>query len=160
MVALTAAPAAAAPPTNDTFAGSVVIGAVPFSATVDTTEATTDAIDTQANAGCGAPATDASVWSRTGSATVTGTFTCSGQVQFSAIQVELMQQVGRGVVYGFGVAEVPCDGTAAPFAVEVAPLLGTKFAGGKAASVTLGFACGVVFCGFDFVERTVQLSRR
>jgi Family of unknown function (DUF6299) len=56
------APAAAAPPANDTFAGAVTISALPFSDTVDTTEATTDADDANANANCGAPATEASVW--------------------------------------------------------------------------------------------------
>jgi hypothetical protein len=56
------APAAAAPPANDTFAGAVTITALPFSATVNTAEATTDADDANANAGCGAPATEASVW--------------------------------------------------------------------------------------------------
>jgi hypothetical protein len=55
-------PALAAPPTNDTFGGATVIGALPFSDSVDTTEATTDADDAEANADCGAPATDASVW--------------------------------------------------------------------------------------------------
>src|ERR1043166_5129045 len=56
------APAWAAPPSNDTFAGAQTIGALPFSATVDTTQATTDADDTAANTNCGAPATAASVW--------------------------------------------------------------------------------------------------
>lgn len=59
---LLAAPVLAAPPTNDTYAGSEPIGALPFSTTVDTTEATTDADDAEWNAQCGAPATDASVW--------------------------------------------------------------------------------------------------
>jgi hypothetical protein len=59
---LVAAPAAAAPPANDTFAGAVTISALPFNATVDTTQATTDAADVNANANCGAPATEASVW--------------------------------------------------------------------------------------------------
>lgn len=54
-------PALAAPPTNDTFGGATVIS-VPFSETVDTTEATTDAADVEWNATCGAPATDASIW--------------------------------------------------------------------------------------------------
>jgi hypothetical protein len=56
------APAAAAPPANDTFAGAVTISTLPFSDTLDTTEATTDADDANANANCGAPATEASVW--------------------------------------------------------------------------------------------------
>jgi hypothetical protein len=55
-------PANAAPPPNDTFAGSVTIESLPFSATLDTSEATTDADDAEANQVCGAPATDASVW--------------------------------------------------------------------------------------------------
>ena len=54
--------AAAAPPANDTFAGATAIDAVPFSETVDTSGATTDADDAEANLDCGAPATEASVW--------------------------------------------------------------------------------------------------
>ncbi len=59
---MTAVPAWAAAPTNDTFAGATVIGAIPFTQTLDTTQATTDANDVAANANCGAPATEASVW--------------------------------------------------------------------------------------------------
>jgi hypothetical protein len=54
-----AAPAVAAPPSNDTFGGATV-ASLGFSEQLDTTEATTDAA--QLNATCGAPATDASVW--------------------------------------------------------------------------------------------------
>lgn len=57
----TAAPAAAAPPGNDTYPGRLTVS-LGFSETLDTTEATTDADDAAANAACGAPATDASVW--------------------------------------------------------------------------------------------------
>src|SRR6266511_1966376 len=60
-VILAASPALAAPPSNDTFSGAKVI-TVPFSETLDTTEATTDSDDGEANADCGAPATEASVW--------------------------------------------------------------------------------------------------
>ena len=56
------ASATAAPPANDTFAGAVTIPSLPLSQTVNTTEATTDALDAEVNANCGAPATDASVW--------------------------------------------------------------------------------------------------
>lgn len=56
------APVAAAAPTNDVYPGRVTISSIPFSATVDTTEATTDADDVELNDQCGAPATDASVW--------------------------------------------------------------------------------------------------
>jgi len=56
-------PALAAPaPPNDTYAGRTVIGSLPFTQTLDTTKASIDATDTEANANCGAPATEASVW--------------------------------------------------------------------------------------------------
>jgi hypothetical protein len=56
-------PVLAAAPSNDTYAGRTVIGSLPYSDTVDTTEATTDADDAEMNVTeCGAPATDASVW--------------------------------------------------------------------------------------------------
>jgi hypothetical protein len=62
-VLVLAAPAAlAAVPSNDTFAGTQIIAGIPFSTSLDTSDATTDADDAQANASCGAPATDASVW--------------------------------------------------------------------------------------------------
>jgi hypothetical protein len=57
-----AAPVLAAAPGNDTYGGRTTIGSLLFSDSVDTTEATTDADDAEANADCGAPATDASVW--------------------------------------------------------------------------------------------------
>jgi hypothetical protein len=51
----------AATPSNDLFPGATP-ASLGFSESIDTTEATTDADDAQLNAGCGAPATDASVW--------------------------------------------------------------------------------------------------
>lgn len=57
------APVLAAAPSNDTYAGRTMIGSLPFSDSLDTTEATTDADDAEMNVEeCGAPATDASVW--------------------------------------------------------------------------------------------------
>ena len=49
-------------PANDKIGHAAAVSALPFSATLDTTGATTDAVDTQANASCGAPATGNSVW--------------------------------------------------------------------------------------------------
>jgi hypothetical protein len=37
-------------------------------------------------------------------------------------------------------------------------LPGTKFAGGKAATVAFSVACGQIFCSTDFDQRTVQLK--
>lgn len=61
-VLLQATGSAAAAPSNDTIGAATVITAIPFTETVDTTEATTDDDDAQLNEVCGAPATDASVW--------------------------------------------------------------------------------------------------
>jgi hypothetical protein len=62
MLVVFVAPASAAAPSNDKFAGATVIPSLPFNQTEDTTQATTDADDVEANANCGAPATQASVW--------------------------------------------------------------------------------------------------
>ncbi|WP_404389771.1 DUF6299 family protein [Humibacillus xanthopallidus] len=60
---LSGAPALAAAPGNDTSGSPDVIGSLPYSATIITSDATTDADDAQLNPDeCGAPATDASVW--------------------------------------------------------------------------------------------------
>lgn len=254
-VIATTGPAAAAAPGNDTYPGRVVVAAVPFSTTLDTTEATTDAVDADLNSQCGAPATDASVWyevtaaadgvliadvsrsnysaglavatggpgnwtlvdcapgtvgwnttagqtyavvafddqfdgsgnggtlnltftdqappipsidatvdpsggfdSKTGAATIRGTVTCDS-ADFAGLIVDVSQRVGRGSVLGSGDVEIVCDGTARPFSVTITPFNG-KFAGGKAATVTLAFACGLFECAIDFEERIVQLRGR
>jgi hypothetical protein len=62
--AAVAQPAYAAPPANDTPSGATLINVLPFSDVVTIDEATTDALDATLNAGCGAPATEGSVWYR------------------------------------------------------------------------------------------------
>jgi hypothetical protein len=57
-----AAPVLAAAPGNDTYPARELIGSLPFTASLDTSEATADALDAEAAGDCGAPATDASVW--------------------------------------------------------------------------------------------------
>lgn len=249
-----AAPVLAAAPANDVYAGRAAIS-IGDSLTVDTSEATTDADDTEMNALCGAPATDASVWyeltatadgwiavdvsastysagvlvatggpgsfslvacgpgatafeavtgetyailaiddqfdgggnggtldievaeippppevdvtvnktgqfnSATGSATISGTVTCTGDPpEFSFIDVFVRQAVGRFFVDGFGSIEgFTCDGTTQPWSTEVFGFNGT-FKGGKALSVSFAVACGEFLCGVDFEERVVQLK--
>jgi hypothetical protein len=231
------------------------VASLPFTDSVDTTEATTDIDDDDANAACGAPATDASVWYEftapadtnvlvdvsasdysagiivvsgspgsfvfqacgpgvvgffaadgetyailafddqldgagtggaleisidvapppptveitvnptgtfdrvTGSATVSGTLTCTGDAEFSEVDVQLTQSVGRFSVTGFGsafAAPPVCDGTAQPWSVEVFGQNG-KFKGGRAVSVAFGFACNQFECGFAEVDSIVKL---
>jgi uncharacterized protein DUF6299 len=62
IVAMTGAPAVAAPPGNDVYGGAEAVTGIPFTTTQDTTEATSDADDDELNEACGAPAMDASVW--------------------------------------------------------------------------------------------------
>ena len=255
LVALTslsfAAPVLAAAPSNDIYTGRTVIGSLPFSDSLDTTEATTDADDVEANTNCGAPATDASVWyeltatadalllvdvsasdysagvivatgspgtfsiencgpggtvffavsgqtyailafddqfdgagngglleitidvappppsvdvtvdpvghfNKSGSATITGTVTCTGEAVFAFIDLQLTQKVGRFTIIGSGFTEFVCDGTTQPWSVEVFGFTGA-FKGGRAASVTFAVACGSFDCGFDSEERIVML---
>ena len=62
MSILTGPALAADPPANDLFDAATTVSSTPFVESVDTTGATTDATDAAANANCGAPATEASVW--------------------------------------------------------------------------------------------------
>jgi hypothetical protein len=61
-VGISTSTAWAAAPGNDVFTGAIAVNSLPFSDSINTTEATTDADDAQLNTFCGAPATDASVW--------------------------------------------------------------------------------------------------
>jgi hypothetical protein len=251
-----AAPVLAAAPANDVYAGREPI-AVGDSLTVDTSEATTDADDTELNTVCGAPAMDASVWyeltatadgwigidvsasnysagvfvatgspgsfevlacgpgatafeavadetyailamddqsdgggnggtleiqvaalppppvieltvnktgrfnSKTGSATISGTVTCSGgPADFSFIDVSVRQAVGRFFVDGGGSIEgFVCDGSTQEWSAEVFGFNGI-FKGGKALTASFAFACGTFLCGESFLERVVQLKGR
>ena len=202
-----AAPVLAAVPSNDLFGGATPV-TVGFSESLDTTDATTDADDAEANTNCGAPATDASVWyalpgadngvvvdvsssdysagvivvtgspasfvleacgpgavaffaasgttysilafddqgdgggnggtlqidvaedpppptvdvtvnpvgqfNKSGTATITGTVTCSGEADFSFIEVSVRQTVGRIFINGFGGTDFLCDGAPSP----------------------------------------------
>jgi len=250
-----AGPVLAAAPTNDTYASRTVIGSIPFSDSVDTTQATTDADDVVP--GCVPPARDASVWyeltaasdrtievitkastysagvtvatgspgsfafvtcgptsvtfdasagvtyailvfdhqadgggnggtleitvdevappppppvvdvkvdpvgrfnARTGSATITGTISCTGTADGASIDVQLRQTVGRFVITGFGSVQSLCDGTARAWSVEVIADNGL-FKGGRAAAVTSAFAFGPGGFGTDSEEGTVTLRR-
>lgn len=250
----TAGPALAAPPGNDTYTGSTVVDALPFTDQVDTTQATTDADDDALASQCeGVPAWDATVWyqvtpdedttlvadfsgasysaggfvatgspgswtlvtcgpvgvvwgatagvtyslvvfddqtdgagtggvlnltvdtappppaiditvnptgtfnPKTGSATLTGTVTCTGESEFAFFELQLSQAVGRFIIRGFTGSDVTCDGTTRPWTLEVLGDNG-KFSGGKAVNVAFAFACGRFLCGEDFEETKVTLK--
>lgn len=96
-----------------------------------------------------------------GSALVSGTYTCTGSPDFAELFGTLTQRIGRVKINGFfDVFYSPptCDGSPQPWSAVVTSDTGL-FAGGKAASVTVAFACDRFQCGDGFVEQTVQLSR-
>jgi hypothetical protein len=254
LIVATASPVLAAPPPgNDDYAGRIAIGALPFSDSLDTTKAGTDADDEELNVNCGAPATDASVWyeltassdgvilvdvsasnysagvivatgspgsfslincgpgavafgtvtgesyvilafddqldgagnggtlnivvdqappppevhvtvnptgtfnATTGSATISGTVTCSGEAEFTFLDVQVRQRIGRFVIEGFGSTDFPCDGATHPWSVEVFPSNGL-FKGGQTVTVTFAVACGIFECGFDEQQVKVTLK--
>lgn len=97
--------------------------------------------------------------SRTGSATIKGTVTCSnGPAEFSFIDVFMRQKVGRLFIDGGGSVEgFTCDGTTQPWSVDIFPFNGI-FKGGRTATVTFAFACGEFLCGEGFDESVVSLS--
>jgi hypothetical protein len=99
-------------------------------------------------------------FTKAGSAIITGTVTCTSDepVEFTFIDVEVRQRVGRFTIAGFGSTDYICDGTTQTWAVEVFGETG-QFRGGHAVSVTFAVACGEFFCGEDFEEQTVKLRR-
>jgi hypothetical protein len=94
---------------------------------------------------------------RTGVAHVTGTYTCTNG-DFIDLFINAQQNVGRFSVLGSGefFDSGTCDGTTQPWSADIIPQNG-KFAGGKAITVSDGFACGAFECSDSFVQQTVFL---
>ena len=255
LMALLAGPATAfaAAPGNDSYGGATLIGSLPFDQSLDTSDATTDATDADANANCGAPATLASVWydftpstdngyivdvsgssysagvivvsgspgsfnvetcgpgtvsffgyaateyhilafsdtagvnggtlafhmeaappppaltmtidkvghvnAKTGIASISGTWSCTGQADFSEIFGDLRQPVGRFTIHGsFDLSGGACDGTVQRWSTFVYPDNG-KFAGGKSAAFAYTYACGILTCSDTYATQTVLLRK-
>jgi hypothetical protein len=98
---------------------------------------------------------------RTGVATISGTYTCTDGDLIDVL-IDARQDTGKKfVVLGSGefVATGTCDGAAHDWSAQVVPQSG-KFAGGKAMTVNLAFACGPFECTNGFAERTVVLRGR
>lgn len=95
-------------------------------------------------------------FNKDGSLTLTGTATCTGGAS-AEVDAEVTQVVGRLKIRGYGYTLLECDGTAQPFAMQVVGDNGL-FKGGKAASVSFGYACGEFDCGLDYDETTVMVS--
>jgi hypothetical protein len=70
--------------------------------------------------------------------------------------VDLTQAVGRFAILGSGFGEFPCANET--WAIQVTGSNG-KFAGGKSASATSSFACGLVFCSNTYDTSKIKLSK-
>jgi hypothetical protein len=246
---------AAGPPPNDDIADATTITALPFSDTVDTTKASTDAEETAAGQPCrdiGAPAIEKAVWykytasaditllvdttassyttgiaayngtptaatfvtcgpgrittswaagqtayfmifgdqpgsrggtlrisvqeappppevsltvnptgtfdSQSGSATISGTVTCTGVADFAGLNGSLTQTVGRFTISGFFFSSFTCDGTTQTWTATVTSSNG-RFGGGQATVQASAFACNSSGCGQDSVTQQVRLRK-
>lgn len=94
---------------------------------------------------------------RTGVATISGTYTCTDG-DFIEVFVEARQNVGRFTIVGSGgfFDFGTCDGVPHDWSAEAFPENG-KFAGGKAMTVAFAFSCGPFECTEVFAEQTVRL---
>lgn len=96
---------------------------------------------------------------KSGTAWVTGTYSCTNS-DFVELDGELHQNVGRVTINGYGgfFDQGTCDGAPHPFSMSISGENG-KFAGGKAASITFTFGCGVFDCADGYVEQKLQLTK-
>ena len=92
---------------------------------------------------------------KAGTATITGTVTCSEGAD-AFVRVSLSQRVGRFIVRGFGGTDVTCDGTTQEWSVQVFGASGT-FAGGRAEANVFAEACNELGCAVDEEQATVRL---
>lgn len=100
--------------------------------------------------------------SRTGAATLTGTYTCAasdgGMVEFGFLDIRLTQRAGRVYIEGSGFVEpLTCDGIEQPWTVTTEWSNGL-FKGGKAEAQIWAEACGPGSCGFFDDVQAVKLS--
>lgn len=100
--------------------------------------------------------------SKTGAATITGTFACTdAPAVFGSLT--LTQQVGRIKITGYSdpfAPMTPCDGETHPFAQTITSPNG-RFAGGKAVLTGFGVACAGERCAHvDIGPQTVKLNAR
>lgn len=94
----------------------------------------------------------------TGSATISGTVTCTGDADFTYIEVQLTQKVGRFTVSGYAYVDgFACDGSTQPWSAEVLGSSGL-FKGGRAVAVTVAVACSTFECAS--AEETANVMLR
>jgi hypothetical protein len=94
-----------------------------------------------------------------GSMQLSGTYSCTDADFLSDLSGQVVQTVGRSKITGFfDIFGLQCDGDVHPWQAVVTSDNGL-FAGGKAASVSVVFACGILDCTEQFAQQKVQVSR-
>ena len=91
-----------------------------------------------------------------GSATISGTVTCTGAADFGQLSGNVTQTVGRFTINGFFFAPFSCDGTTQTWTATTTFSSG-KFAGGPTTVQAFAFACNVSGCGQADVTQRVRL---
>jgi hypothetical protein len=97
--------------------------------------------------------------SKTGTATISGTISCT-DATFAGLSTLLQQQQQKATVNGFGGFFADgsiCTGTPQPWTSEVLPESGA-FQSGKSASFTSSFACGVFACATGYTFQDIKLK--
>jgi hypothetical protein len=96
---------------------------------------------------------------KSGTATISGTYTCDGEADFMVLQGQLQQQQADNTqVRGFfEVTELTCGGTF-DWSVEVTPESG-KFLRGLAATTALTAGCNAIGCNVYDTLEVVQLRK-
>lgn len=98
------------------------------------------------------------VAAKDGTATISGTYSCTNSTDDSFIDGQMVQTVGRLKITGyFGFGPLECDGATHAWDAVVFSDTGL-FRGGKAATVSFATACGPYQCGFGFDEEVVKLT--
>lgn len=94
-----------------------------------------------------------------GSMLLSGTYSCTNADFLSDISGQVVQTVGRTKITGFfDIFGLQCDGDVHAWQAVVTSDNGL-FAGGKAASVSVVLACGLLDCAEQLAQRQVQVSR-
>jgi hypothetical protein len=97
-------------------------------------------------------------FNKDGTATLSGTITCTGEAEFTFMEASLTQRVGRFSINGFGYSEFDCDGETHDWSITIWSSNGL-YKGGKATASVYAEACGFFSCGSDYVEKSVQLRK-
>jgi hypothetical protein len=94
-----------------------------------------------------------------GMATIRGTIACTGDAQFSELNLDLVQRVGRFTIRGFGFEFFePCPTSPTPWSIVVIGDTG-KFAGGAVQVNAYAFTCGFFECAEAQVSQQSRLRR-